>query len=181
MIIETVRYVAGLMADETGGINVKLAAIGLDSTVAGVEDTRPADINAVINEFDHDIAARRQVPEDGGQAAPYMEVYQATEIEGDGWATTSKVDSGSVPIAIMFVIRDSDTATANLAGAYYTRCALQVINSDAAGDSSNRQRNSIQVIQHSTVTVVPPFVPIGSEVTTRGMIVTFTTRDLDAT
>lgn len=181
MIIETVRYVADLLNDDTAGLNVKLAAIGLDSTVAGVEDTRPADINAVLNEFDHDLAARRQVPQDGSQEAPFCMVFQARDADLDGWITAEKIDARSVPIAIMFVQRDADTATGNLAGGYYVRCAMQCINGDGAGDSSNRERNNIQVLQHNNMIPVAPFIPIGDAVMTRGLIVDFQTRDLDVT
>ena len=179
MIIETVRYVADLMGDGSIGLNIKLAAIGLDSTVAGVEDVRPADINAVLNEFDHDIAARRQVPEDDAQAAPYCLVFQAREADLNGWIVGEIVDTLSMPVAVMFVQRDSDTALGNLACGYYIRCAKQVINSDAAGDSSNRERNDIQVLQHNNMIEVSPFTPIGSAVMSRGFIVDFQTRDMD--
>jgi len=181
MIIETVRYVAALLDDDDNGLNVKLAAIGLDSTVAGVEDTRPDEINAVLSEFDHDLAARRQVPEDGSQAAPFCMVFQAREADLEGWVTAEIMDALSLPIAIMFVQRDADTATGNLAGGYYVRCAMQVINSDGAGDSSNRERNSIQVLQHNHMIPVAPFVPIGDAVMTRGLLADFKVRELDVT
>lgn len=180
MIVEVVRYVAAVLNSSSYGLNVKLSSIGLDSTVAGVEDTRPADVNAILNEFDHDIAARRHVPEDAAQAAPYVMVFQAREADIEGWVTQTTMDARSIPVAVMIAQRDADTATGNLACGYYLRCAQQSLASGFA-DATARTRNSVQVTLQRDMVPVAPFVQVGSAVMSRGLLIEYQARETDAT
>ncbi len=173
MIIETVRYMAATLSDGAGGINAKLAAIGLDGS-----DVRPSNLASIKNEFDDPIAARRQVPSE--ETTPFAIVFQPREAELQGWVTAEKLDAEDLPVAVVFVQRDADSELANLAGAYYLRCAMQSINGVPNGDAS-RTRNSVDVLQHRLFLPIVPFMPIGDAVMTRGLLVSWQVRDRDVT
>ena len=170
MIIETVRYVAGILADGTIGVDAKIDAIGLDGT-----DTRPADLASIKNEFDDGIVARRHIPSD--ETTPMLMVFQPREVELTGWVTTEVMDVLDLPVAITVVVQDADPEDANVASAYYVRAIMQSLNDRTITDGQ-RTRNNVQILNHRNVVFINPFIPIGSAIMTRGVLLGFQTRDL---
>lgn len=173
MIIETVRFVADLLDDETNGVNAKIEAIGLDGT-----DTRPGDIAAVLNEFDSPAIARRQIGAD--VTTPVLAVFTPRDTDLTGWVTTGVMDARDVMVAIVVVDKDADSEVANLNSAYYVRAIMQSINSVATGDTT-RTRNNVQILAHRNVTLIQPWIEVGNAWMSRGVLVGFQSRELDVT
>ena len=135
---------AKALGDGTLGVNAQIAALTLDSTVAGVPDTRPPDVVSVKNQADHNVTVDESA---GDDQYPLIVVCITDKWRGPGMVWTSVQDfSGDVDV--VYVTRGGSAAKNFIDTDYTLRAMKKAIHAYLLTPSTrdaNARRNSIAI------------------------------------
>lgn len=151
MLAPVIRMTAKALGDATLGVNAQLLALSLDSTVAGVTDTRPTPILSIKNQADHNIEVREA---DNESQFPLIVVCVKDDWAGPGQVWTS-VQDASGTVSCVLVTRGGEAAKNFLNTDYYLRAMKKAVHAYLLTPSTrdtNGRRNNVALKVSPTMT-----------------------------
>ena len=152
MIAELIRMWAVALADPTLGVNAQIAALVMDTTVAGITDTRPPNIVKILNQADHNVEVH-----EGEGAAQYPLILVGTNSPFGGLAQTwNGVQDTSGDLHAVYVTHGGSAAQNFLATDYTLRAMKRATHAYllATGRDTFRKRNTIGISTTNQVEIV---------------------------
>jgi hypothetical protein len=173
MIIETIRSFTDALNNGTYGVNAQIASLPLDGS-----DTRPVVMALIADETRNTGVALNAEP----ATLPAITVHflDASDFDGEVQAS-ARHRNGSVTIYARGVWRQSKTDAGVTAIYYVTRAMLKCLAAFmSAAHESDRLRNSVQIWECTSVSVMPVHVPDSKDdnLLAGGIKATFNVRDL---
>ena len=168
MIVEVLELLKGHLSDGTNGAAVKIAAMPRRSG-----DSAPTALTGVFEETSDEAVGAQNVPATLpalGLSARLSGLRPDQAINTEG--------SGEISVLIRYLVANVDSDSAKAEASYSVRGVLKSLAVFFAGaGDANRALRSVQIINVTSITVLPMYQPLGDGFVSWAMEVTMTYRD----
>lgn len=175
MKLEVVRLIKAGLADATGGINAKIAALTLDGT-----DARPSNPNRYFD-VDHKWLARRQVNDDDTSTItfPALAVFQFAPLTFVDAEVQTVVRDADLQIGFAYLVKKQDSAEAVRDALYFNRALARWFTWFMSNDQTSafRTKNGVIIRAVTELTQDDVLEPWGSADCVASTVATFRVRE----